>query len=414
MVGFTSGFTSQHFDIMHSFTTLQRRVERTRRWLDATLHRDTAGSLEGLDEDVFDVESIDESFSDLGVQSLSEQTFGNEEESLHFPPPTTIPKTCRNPKPSTSLMAGQSPSRELESTSTSDDIYTDHREFCEWLLNRMPLGSSYMSDGSMRPDEDARHASTTRKAVINYELCSRRSDNTFRDLRSASKARKRQRKEQEKYYCWKGVKPGWLGQKVHDICELDPCGCFCNIRPGSEVQVKIETVSITKKMMYEKAQRYPRPPTYHRSTRKSYLRAWHSRIEKAKKESKHPQCPGVDSLYDDFDDRYEDNERHAGDNELAWFNDWWDWRRQENWCHICDVPWGRCAGAGCSTRAEVDEIESLTFETSADRKSWKLSWTPTMRSNENRAPAVLPYTKQDWVAEGYIGLYNDDDAVPGW
>ncbi|KAF2173990.1 hypothetical protein M409DRAFT_16261 [Zasmidium cellare ATCC 36951] len=369
---------------MNSFITLHRRVERTRGWLNTMIRQNTSTPIEDLDDAFVDIDFSDESASSFGVQSLSEHTFADEQE----------------------LIGEADRDDDAQSDTSTVPFSEEECPLCLWLLNRWRFGNSYLSDGTAgyNAQEGAKHLSNARKVAINYEVCGRGDDNTFRDLRSASKARKRKRQEQEKYYFWKGVKPGWLGKQVHNICELDPAGCFCHFRRVPEKK----TVTVTKKMMYEKAQLYPRPPTYHHSTKKDHLRAWHASIERAKQERKHSQYPGVDAIYDDFDDRYDYDEPHAGDDYTAFRNDHWDWVRQENWCYICEAPWGQCVGF--RSDFEVDHIESIAFETSADGKSWTLRWEPEIRPKENRAPAVLPYTKQDWIAEGYVGLYTDDDA----
>ncbi|KAK4498317.1 hypothetical protein PRZ48_010975 [Zasmidium cellare] len=332
---------------MDAFITLHRRVERTRGWLNTMIRQNATTPIEELEEVFVDIDFSDESASSFGVQSLSEHTFADDLEAVE----------------------NTDNDDDAQSDISTATFATDECPLCEWFINRFRFGNSYLSDGTMGYNavEDAKHASNARKAAINYELCGRGDDNTFRDFRSASKARKRSRREQEKYYNWKGVKRGWLGKQVHDICELDSNGCFCHFRQIP----KNETVTVTKKMMYEKAQLYPRPQTYHSSTRRKHAQGWHFRVRQRQKEKKHPQNPGPDSIYDYFDDRHSWDDPHAGDDFRAFIEEIWDRRVQANWCDICERPWGLCIPA--RTSFEADDVSTIQMETSADGKSWSLS-----------------------------------------
>lgn len=377
---------------MDSFRMLHPRVEWTRGWLDTLTYQNKRAPNQDLGGGYEFLHLDDTSSSDFGVESLTEQTCSGEED-----------------------LSSEQAISEISIQSFISTPCT-HCSSCGWPFICERCGTAvdlcdslhpvWYYEGNGNPSDDE----IDRKQAINYELCGKRDDNSFSDLRSASKARKRRRREQEKYYSWRRVKPGWLGAQVNGICELAGNGCYCL---GSALTR--DNFTVTKKMMFEEAQGYPRPPTYHRSSRKDHLRAWHSRIERAKREGKHRRCHLFDSLNDhDDDDKHTDMIDsagfHRGDDFMAFLNDHWDWKKQAEWCYICNCPWGLHNKP--RHEFEVDEIDSFTFKTSKDGKSWTLSWVPERGPKPNRAPAVLPYTKQDWVMDPIVGLglYTDHDA----
>lgn len=97
------------------------------------------------------------------------------------------------------------------------------------------------------------------RTAIDYELAGRFPSQTFKDLRSASKARRRQRANLEKYYSYRGVNAGQVGQQYHKLPS--------NFNDDKALPAEAPTVTMTKQNLYREAQCYPRPPTYHRRTR---------------------------------------------------------------------------------------------------------------------------------------------------
>lgn len=94
------------------------------------------------------------------------------------------------------------------------------------------------------------------QCAIDYELAGRLPSQTFQDLRSASKARRRHRANLEKYYSYRHVNAGQLGRAHHQL----PTSIF----EPQPLPSDAPTATMTKQTLYREAQRYPRPPTYHR------------------------------------------------------------------------------------------------------------------------------------------------------
>lgn len=98
-----------------------------------------------------------------------------------------------------------------------------------------------------------------RATAINYELAGRGDPgHSFKDFRSPSKARRRHRERNEKYYSWRGVKPGQLNRPHYTP----------NDSRGSWYTVLLSEAAVstmTKAHLYREAQMYPRPPKLHRS-----------------------------------------------------------------------------------------------------------------------------------------------------
>lgn len=111
---------------------------------------------------------------------------------------------------------------------------------------------------ALDPDSDL-EPPITRAAAINYSLAGRGDvKHTFRDFRSPRKARRRHRERNEKYYSYRGVKPGQL-HRLH-YTPNDERGCwYATPLAGAPVQ------RMTKQQLYRDAQEYPRPPKTHRS-----------------------------------------------------------------------------------------------------------------------------------------------------
>ncbi|KAK4610607.1 hypothetical protein CLAFUW4_14162 [Fulvia fulva] len=137
-------------------------------------------------------------------------------------------------------------------------------------------------------------------------MAGRAVENTFRDLRSASKARKRKRKASRKYYGWKYIKTGQLNAPHLDMEHHDA------FRPlwESALPAEAETITMTKAVMYRQAQRWPRPPTYHRQSKEKEIWPWSFRIERRRELQKHPNVDFkdpwtvyYDSLFSESDSR---------------------------------------------------------------------------------------------------------------
>lgn len=107
----------------------------------------------------------------------------------------------------------------------------------------------------------------------------------YQDLRADSVRRKRYATEMEKYYHYRHIKRGQLGLLHYDVDErasgfarLTITECFDS--------PEIIVVMGTKRRMYDMAQLWPRPPTYHRVIRSE--RRWNEtdRRKKAKEDRK--------------------------------------------------------------------------------------------------------------------------------
>lgn len=100
-----------------------------------------------------------------------------------------------------------------------------------------------------------------RTEAINYELAGRQDASySFKDFRSPTKARKRHRERNEKYYSWRDVKPGELG-----LPHRKP-----NTRTGFFYETLLADAPvemIIKHTLYREAQCWPGPPKLHRSSR---------------------------------------------------------------------------------------------------------------------------------------------------
>jgi len=125
---------------------------------------------------------------------------------------------------------------------------------------RLPFHVNY----SLPPVSHRTDLQTDRKLAIDYELSGRTSTNhTFADIRSSSKARKRMRTRLDKYYSFKGVNPGQL--RTEHIA-LPQCWSQDTMHRTLD-DPEIKTTVMTKRMLYDEAQYYPKPFHHHRSCR---------------------------------------------------------------------------------------------------------------------------------------------------
>ncbi|KAK4889384.1 hypothetical protein LTR27_011830 [Elasticomyces elasticus] len=104
--------------------------------------------------------------------------------------------------------------------------------------------------------------------AANYALAGREPGNSFRDVRSAARGRKRQRNRLSKYYSFKHVNSGQLGAD-HQV--LDGINCKgCNTWPdhmnghAAPDVFEVRVLRMTQKGLYDEAQCYPRPPVLHK------------------------------------------------------------------------------------------------------------------------------------------------------
>ena len=125
----------------------------------------------------------------------------------------------------------------------------------------------------------------SRQDAINYTLAGRLDTNhTFRDLRSASYARKRMRTKLDKYNSWKGVNPGQLGAPHHKPSKYDNLFFHSTLPGHSLLPLETEVISLSKRELYVDAQGYPRPPKRHRAASAKCF--WSPEWHKWKKDAK--------------------------------------------------------------------------------------------------------------------------------
>jgi hypothetical protein len=145
-----------------------------------------------------------------------------------------------------------------------------------------------------RTDDD--HESVSRKCARLLELSGRREhDHSFCDLRSASKASKREKTTRQKYYNFRYVKSGDLGAPARQsVGEFD-----------ADHETLAETSHITKSDLYRQAQLPPRPPKYHRRHIDKIQGTLSHRVDIRRENRKHGKAILQGHLKDFEDDRYE-------------------------------------------------------------------------------------------------------------
>ncbi|KAK3715454.1 hypothetical protein LTR37_007182 [Vermiconidia calcicola] len=126
------------------------------------------------------------------------------------------------------------------------------------ILHRSIILSWERMDSSH--DENYNEPAPSVSDGIAYELAGRQSpSHTFRDMRSARRARRRLYTEKDKYFGFKGVKRGQLGREHYKPSSAPHVYGFPTPLPEAE------TAIMTKQMLYNDAQYYPKPPRYHYS-----------------------------------------------------------------------------------------------------------------------------------------------------
>lgn len=123
-----------------------------------------------------------------------------------------------------------------------------------------------------------------RKDSLALERAGRHSNqHAFRDLRSGAKVRMRSRKQSQKYYGYRYVKPGDLGTEYSE--KTNTWGVktaqLCHPLPDT-----LPIIATTKKELYELAQ-WTRPPTYHRRKLEKEYNPWSLRYSKRVAAKKH-------------------------------------------------------------------------------------------------------------------------------
>ncbi|KAK3717181.1 hypothetical protein LTR37_005890 [Vermiconidia calcicola] len=123
------------------------------------------------------------------------------------------------------------------------------------IIHKNTLSWERMDSG-----EDEEESPPSVSDGIAYELAGRQSpSHTFRDMRSARRARRRLYTEKDKYFGFKGVKRGQLGREHYKPSSAPNVYGFPTPLPEAE------TAIMTKQMLYNDAQYYPKPPRYHYS-----------------------------------------------------------------------------------------------------------------------------------------------------
>jgi hypothetical protein len=141
-------------------------------------------------------------------------------------------------------------------------------------------------------DDD--HESVSRKCARLLELSGRREhDHSFCDLRSASKAGKREKTTRQKYYNFRYVKPGDLGAPA--------CQSVGDSDADHETLPKTLQTGMTKPELYRQAQLPPRPPKYHRRHIDKIRGTLSHRVDIRRENRKHGKAILRDHLQD-FDD----------------------------------------------------------------------------------------------------------------
>lgn len=130
------------------------------------------------------------------------------------------------------------------------------------------LNCDLFDERNTQPEDDEDMSMDT---AVGYELAGRLPSQTFKDLRSGSKARRRQRTVREKYWSYRTVNAGQIGRQHHEFAWA----------------ADAPTVTMTKEDLYREAQRPPRPPAVHRRPR-HYAR-WPKtpRKDRARRERRH-------------------------------------------------------------------------------------------------------------------------------
>lgn len=215
--------------------------------------------------------------------------------------------------------------------------------------------------GDEHVDQDDSTPMTTTEG-IDYELAGRQDDNTFRDLRSATKARKRKQFERSKYYGYKHVKPGQVNALHHTFeDEFTCCRTLCDCCEVASPPL----TTMSKKQLYIEAQQWPRPPVYHRRSLEKEYYSWSLAFDRRQALWKHSDFRMAQAHEGRFDDVCSEGENSEIDCHEEWCDNQID-QRLYDYCDTCDVEWGRCRNYHI---VEVDNVDEIVFETNRSRKA---------------------------------------------
>ena len=142
------------------------------------------------------------------------------------------------------------------------------------------------------------------KDFVDHELAGRRDpSHTFKDLRSARKARRRARADLKKYFSYKGVNRGQLDQEHYVPHHYPGWGRHGYV---DLLDDQSETAPMTKQMLYREAQEHPRPPQIRRSrAQRAPDYSITCKAERQQEERRHLQTWATDDALDiDCEDQY--------------------------------------------------------------------------------------------------------------
>lgn len=233
-------------------------------------------------EDDYDFAHISDSSSDFGVQSVATTEISIDNSSHPVLLDTYIKHATRPLDVVDSWLLTTIPWDELRGR-TPDELIELERE-----LPNCSIDSAAANDLALAGRGDAGHV--------------------FQDIRSAAKSRRRCRTELEKYWNFRVVKRGAIGEP-HEIHTMLP-----GARPEPQI------APMTKKMRYEMAQDYPRPPKYSRRLRDKDRWPWQQSFIDRQKVKKHgfgnlerlemaPEPIGewdIDRMREQIEDEWED------------------------------------------------------------------------------------------------------------
>lgn len=368
---------------MNALDTLRARVNWTRSWL-------TTHQAESIEEDFQIIAHTDTQSCSGDVISLSSDD-----------PATSCSESGRTSR-SAGLDRDQFSSHGPAIFTESPSETVSLPSWYDW--NECPVCS---------PSYDADSFGHSHADQLAYATAGRPFENTFKDLRSASRARKRDLKHRQKYYNHRHIKRGQLNQP-----HLDTLG-EGRLTFQSKLPHEAEIVIMNKKLLFTEAQKYPRPPTYHRRGHSKDRWPWTFSFTHRQKLRKHAHRnleTALSERYDtwDVDECIEVLGYAHSLDAPAIYNERWREFKRSDWCEVCNLHWSRCYALDVF---EVDQIVQITFESDASVKGgWKLRWTEGGRdvdsvSASNRGDAVLLYGKLDWDPRKDPEWFDDRDET---
>lgn len=135
-------------------------------------------------------------------------------------------------------------------------------QYCEeaWPIGQTEVSNWFTALWHLSIDCPARQETSApaRSMRSDYEPAGRNPAHTFKDFRSARRARKRQRTEKEKYHNYQYVKRGQLGTECYEADFHSPLDALHVPRPEARL------TTMTKTKLYREAQRTSDKPRHHR------------------------------------------------------------------------------------------------------------------------------------------------------